>query len=324
MPVQLKDTLVVGISSRALFDLREEDEVFRDQGLEAYRAYQLEHDNRLLKPGTGFGLVRAILGLNAGHDSRRAEVVIMSRNSTETSLRIFNSIEHYGLDIERAALSGGAPLAAYLQAFEVDLFLSQYEDDVYAALGSGIGAAILYDQAAAAEGAVDQIRIAFDGDATIFSDESERIFQAQGLEAFVRHEAENARRPLPEGPFAGFLKKLSALQAEAPSGQAPIRTALVTARGRPAHERVIRTLLQWGVVIDEAFFLGGLDKTRFLEAFRPHIFFDDQPAHCERAAPTVPTGRVPFPNPQPHGVPRAAGDVERPTAIAAEPEEPKP
>jgi 5'-nucleotidase len=324
MPVQLKDTLVVGISSRALFDLREEDEVFRDQGLEAYRAYQLEHENRLLKPGTGFRLVRAILGLNAGHDSRRAEVVIMSRNSTETSLRIFNSIEHYGLDIERAALSGGAPLAAYLQAFEVDLFLSQYEDDVQAALSSGIGAAILYDQTSAGEGAVDQIRIAFDGDATIFSDESERIFQEQGLEAFVRHEADNARRPLPEGPFAGFLKKLSTLQAGAPADQAPIRTALVTARGRPAHERVIRTLLQWGVVIDEAFFLGGLDKTGFLEAFRPHIFFDDQPAHCERAAPTVPTGRVPFPNPPLDDKPPGADELESPSAIAAEPEEPKP
>jgi 5'-nucleotidase len=297
MPVELKDTLVIGISSRALFDLREEDEVFRERGLEAYRSWQLEHESRLLRPGTGFGLVRALLGLNAGHERRRAEVVIMSRNSTETSLRIFNAIEHYGLDIERAALSGGAPLARYLKAFSVDLFLSQYEDDVQAALSSGIGAAILYDKACEDEGEVDQIRIAFDGDATLFSDESERIFQEQGLEAFARHEAENARRPLSEGPFAGFLKKLSALQAEAPPGRAPIRTALVTARGRPAHERVVRTLLEWGVVIDEALFLGGLDKTGFLEAFRPHIFFDDQPVHCERAAPTVPTGRVPFPNP---------------------------
>ncbi len=297
MPVELKDTLVVGISSRALFDLREEDEVFRTRGLEAYRAWQLEHESRLLEPGTGFGLVRALLGLNAGHQRRRVEVVVMSRNSTETSLRIFNAIEHYGLDIERAALSGGAPLARYLKAFSVDLFLSQYEDDVHAALASGIGAAILYDRACAQEPEVDQIRIAFDGDATLFADDSERIYQEQGLEAFARHEAENARLPLAEGPFAGFLKKLSALQAEAPPGHAPIRTALVTARGRPAHERVIRTLLAWGVVIDEAFFLGGLDKTGFLEAFRPHIFFDDQPAHCERAAPTVPTGRVPFPNP---------------------------
>ena len=297
MPVELTNTLVIGISSRALFDLREEDEVFRTHGLEAYRRYQLEHESRVLKPGTGFGLVRAILGLNGDDAERRAEVVIMSRNSTETSLRIFNSIEHYGLDIERAALSGGAPLANYLQAFDVDLFLSQYEDDVQAALASGIGAAILYDKACQESDEVEQIRIAFDGDATIFSDESERIFQEEGLDAFVRHEAENARRPLPEGPFAGFLKKLSALQSAAPAGQAPIRTALVTARGRPAHERVIRTLLEWGVIIDEAFFLGGVEKTGFLEAFRPHIFFDDQPAHCERAAPTVPTGRVPFPAP---------------------------
>ena len=297
MPVELTNTLVIGISSRALFDLREEDEVFRTQGLESYRRYQLEHESRVLKPGTGFGLVRAILGLNRDDGERRAEVVIMSRNSTETSLRIFRSIEHYGLDIERAALSGGAPLANYLQAFDVDLFLSQYEDDVQTALASGIGAAILYDKVCAQSDEIEQIRIAFDGDATIFSDESERIFQEEGLDAFVRHEAENARKPLPEGPFAGFLKKLSVLQSAAPAGQAPIRTALVTARGRPAHERVIRTLLEWGVVIDEAFFLGGVDKTGFLEAFRPHIFFDDQPAHCERAAATVPTGRVPFPTP---------------------------
>ena len=302
MTVELDDRLVVGISSRALFDLRDEDRLYEREGLDAYRRYQLDNEHRLLRPGTGFGLVKAIHRLNEMSGRRRAEVVIMSRNSTETSLRIFNAIEHYGLDIERAALSGGAPLAPYLKAFSVDLFLSQYEDDVQAALASGIGAAILYDHPEAPADDDGQIRIAFDGDATLFSDESERIFQEQGLEAFVRHEAENARRPLPEGPFAGFLKSLSEIQKEAPADAAPIRTALVTARGRPAHERVIRTLLEWGVVIDEAFFLGGVPKTAFLAAFRPHIFFDDQPVHCERAASSVPTGRVPFPTPV------AAGD----------------
>lgn len=302
MSVQLEDRLVVGIASRALFDLREEDRIFREQGLDAYRRFQIDNEDRLLKPGTGFALVKAVQQLNQWSGRKRAEVVIMSRNSTETSLRMFNAIEHYGLDIERAALSGGAPLAPYLRAFSVDLFLSQHEDDVQAALRSGIGAAILYDHSAARAREAGQIRIAFDGDATLFSDESERIFQEQGLEAFVRHEAENARKPLPEGPFAGFLKSLSAIQKEAPPGESPIRTALVTARGRPAHERVIRTLLEWGVVIDEAFFLGGVPKTAFLQAFRPHIFFDDQPVHCERAAEAIPTGRVPFPTPV------AAGD----------------
>ena len=294
MAVTLDECLVVGIASRALFDLREEDQIFREQGLEAYRAHQLAQESVLLRPGAGFALVKAILRLNQLDERRRAEVVIMSRNSTETSLRIFNSIEHYGLDVNRAALSGGAALAPYLHAFSVDLFLSQYEDDVQAALAGNIGAAILYDYAGSEDQDIDQIRIAFDGDATLFSGESELIYQQQGLAAFERNETEKARQPLAEGPFAGFLKSLSAIQRGAPPGQAPIRTALVTARGRPTHERVIRTLLEWGVIIDEAFFLGGVPKTRFLEAFRPHIFFDDQPAHCERAAPTVPTGRVPF------------------------------
>ncbi len=309
--MQLDDRLVVGISSRALFDLREEDRIYRDAGLDAYRRFQLDNEDRLLRPGAGFELVRALLRLNQGAGKRRTEVVIMSRNSTETSLRIFNSIDHYGLDIDRAVLSGGAPLAPYLHAFRVDLFLSRYEDDVGAALAAGIGAAILYDRQHEPREEIDQIRIAFDGDATLFSDESEKIFQAGGLEAFARHEAENARKPLAEGPFAGFLKSLAAIQREAPPGESPIRTALVTARGRPAHERVIRTLLAWDVVIDEAFFLGGVPKTEFLAAFRPHIFFDDQPIHCERAAPAVATGRVPFPTP-------VAGDARPPGDDASE------
>jgi 5'-nucleotidase len=297
LSVTLDDRLVVGISSRALFDLREEDRLYREEGLEAYRRFQLENEDRLLAPGAGFELVRALLRLNRGTERRRTEVVIMSRNSTETSLRIFNSVDHYGLDINRAVLSGGAPLAPYLHAFSVDLFLSQYEDDVGAALAAGIGAAILYDRQHGPIDEIGQIRIAFDGDATLFSDESEKIYQTGGLDAFTRHEAENARKPLAEGPFAGFLKSLAAIQKDAPPGESPIRTALVTARGRPAHERVIRTLLAWDVVIDEAFFLGGVPKTEFLAAFRPHIFFDDQPVHCERAAPAVATARVPSPTP---------------------------
>ena len=297
MAVQLENCLVIGISSRALFDLRAEDRVFEEEGLDAYREYQLEHENDLLKPGTGFGLAKAILRLNESGQNRSAEVVVMSRNSTETSLRIFHSIEHHGLDITRVALTGGVSLAPYLQAFSVDLFLSQYEDDVSAALSAGIGAAILYDHSSDGAQEVEQIRIAFDGDATIFSDEAELIYQEKGLDAFVDHESTNARKPLPEGPFARFLKLLSAIQRDQSRQPSSIRTALVTARGRPTHERVIRTLIEWGVVIDEAFFLGGVDKTEILKAFAPHIYFDDQPVHCERAAASVPTGRVPFPTP---------------------------
>ena len=294
MSQDLSDCLVVGISSRALFDLRREDALFVSAGLEAYRAEQLGREDEVLPPGAGFPLAKAVLALNTPGAARRAEVVVMSRNSTETSLRIFNSIRHYGLDITRAALSGGAPLAPYLKAFKVDLFLSRYEDDVCRALAGGVAAALLYDQPENPLEAAEEIRIAFDGDAILFSDESERIFQADGLEAFAQHEAERARDPLPEGPFARLLHKLSALQQAARrEGVVPIRTALVTARGGPAHERVIRTLLAWGVEVDEAFFLGGVPKTEILAAFRPHIFFDDQATHCERAADHVPTGRVP-------------------------------
>lgn len=302
MSVDLSDCLVVGISSRALFDLRQEDALFTEAGLEAYRAEQLAREDEILPPGTGFPLVRGVLALNTPAAPRRAEVVVMSRNSTETSLRIFNSIRHYGLDITRAALSGGAPLAPYLKAFHVDLFLSRYEDDVQRALAAGTAAALLYDRPDDPLEAADEIRIAFDGDAILFSDESERIFQRDGLEAFARHEAERAREPLAAGPFARLLHKLSGLQEAARrEGVTSIRTALVTARGGPAHERVIRTLLAWGVEVDEAFFLGGVPKTEVLAAFRPHIFFDDQAAHCDRAAPRVPTGRVPL----------APGDSER-------------
>lgn len=293
MTTDLSGSLVIGISSRALFDLRREDALFVAAGLDAYRRDQLEREDELLAPGTAFPLVKAMLDLNLPGQPRRAEVVVMSRNSTETSLRIFNSIRHYGLDVTRAALSGGAPLAPYLKAFSVDLFLSRDEADVHASLQGGVAAAFVYDRPANPLEAAGEIRIAFDGDAILFSGESERVFQEQGLEAFSRHEAEKARVPLSEGPFARVLHKISTLQRAAPPRGPRIRTALVTARGGPAQERVIRTLLAWGVVIDEAFFLGGVPKTDVLAAFRPHIYFDDQAAHCDRAAPTVPTGRVP-------------------------------
>ncbi|MEC4718704.1 5'-nucleotidase [Noviherbaspirillum sp. CPCC 100848] len=298
MPFSLDNLLVVGISSRALFDLEAEEAIFRTQGLEAYRKHQIEHENEILKLGAGFALVRALLRLNVlVHNQRFVEVVIMSRNSSETSMRIFNSIRHYDLDITRAVLSGGASLAPYLHAFNVSLFLSLHEDDVEAAINSGVASALLYQKPDNTLEEVDQIRIAFDGDAVIFSDESEKIFQEQGIEAFENHERENALKPLPEGPFARLLKALSYIQnnfKSADGRSAPIRTALVTARSSPAHERVIRTLRAWDVAIDETFFMGGVAKSQVLAAFKPHIFFDDQHAHCDRAAPLVQTGRVPL------------------------------
>ncbi|MFJ7565384.1 5'-nucleotidase [Herminiimonas sp. NPDC097707] len=299
MPVSLDRLLVVGISSRALFDLEVEEAIFRTQGLEAYRRHQLDNENEILKLGAGFALVRALLKLNAlTPEQRLVEVVIMSRNSTETSMRIFNSIKHYDLDITRAVLSGGASLAPYLQAFNVSLFLSLHEDDVQAAVNSNVAAALLYQKPANALEELDQIRIAFDGDAVIFSDESELIYQTQGIEAFANHERENALKPLPEGPFARLLKALSFIQNSFRNAQGiatpPIRTALVTARSSPAHERVIRTLRAWDVTIDETFFMGGVAKSDVLAAFKPHMFFDDQAGHCDRASPLVQTGRVPL------------------------------
>ncbi len=298
MPVSLENVLVVGVSSRALFDLETEQDIYQHQGLESYRTHQLENENALLKPGAGFALVRALLKLNALTPERRlVEVVIMSRNSSETSLRIFNSIKHYGLDITRAALTGGSMLSPYLKAFNISLFLSLHEEDVQAAANSGVAAALLYQKPSASMQELDQIRIAFDGDAVIFSDESDRIYHSQGVEAFEKHERDNANNPLAAGPFAPVLKALAFIQSHfrAADGSTPIRTALVTARASPAHERVIRTLRAWNVQIDETFFMGGVEKSAVLAAFQPHVFFDDQPGHCQLAAPLVQTGRVPGP-----------------------------
>lgn len=297
MPYSLDNLLVIGISSRALFNLEAEEAIFQDQGLDAYRHHQLAHENEILKPGAGFALVKALLKLNHLTPGQRlVEVVIMSRNSSETSLRIFNSIAHYGLDISRAVLAGGASLSSYLQAFNVSLFLSLHEDDVQAAINAGVASALLY-QLAENVADLEQIRIAFDGDAVIFSDEAEKIYQSLGIEAFEQHERENAKKPLPEGPFARLLVALSYIQNnfKAPDGRArPLRTALVTARSSPAHERVIRTLRAWNIAIDETFFMGGVNKSAVLAAFKPHMFFDDQHGHCMHASSVVPTGRVPY------------------------------
>lgn len=296
MALTLDDKLVIGVSSRALFDLEEENRIFEEQGLEAYSRYQTEHENDILKPGTAFPLVKALQKLNA--DGRYlTEIIIMSKNSSDTSLRIFNSIEHYGLDISRAALVGGASIAPYLGAFKTDLFLSANESDVQEAINANIASGIICDHSNLPinpDDEIPQIRIAFDGDAVIFSDESEKIFQAEGLEAFALHEQENAKNPLPEGPFAKLLKTLSLIQQQFPKDKMPIRTALVTARNAPAHERVIRTLRAWNVRIDEVFFLGGVKKSEVLKAFNANIFFDDQAVHTDPASKLVPSARVPY------------------------------
>lgn len=295
MPYNLSDYLVIGISSRALFDLTKENEIFQNEGREAYCKYQLEHEEEILEKGAGFNLIEGFLRLNDIVPSKRkVEVIIMSKNNPDTSLRIFNSIEHYGLDIARAALTSGQPLTPYLKAFSVDLFLSSDEGDVQEAVDAGFAAGLIYNPQKYDNSPLNKIKIAFDGDAVLFSDEAERIYKAKGLDAFVEHERHNAKKPLPEGPFAKLLKTIAFIQSQFDPKDVPIRTALVTARGSHAHERVIRTLRAWNVRIDEAFFLGGAPKDGILEAFGAHIFFDDQDVHLEGASKVVPSAKVPY------------------------------
>lgn len=298
MAYDLENRLVIGVSSRALFDLTAENEIFQSQGVDAYCRYQVEHEKELLKPGNGFKLVEALLNINnlPGQEGR-VEVIIMSHNSPDTSLRVFNSIAHYGLSISRAVLASGASLTPYLEAFNTDLYLSADEADVQSAINCGIAAGIICCDEIRMPGKqeeISQIRIAFDGDAVLFSDESEQIYREKGLEAFEENERLQAENPLKQGPFAKFLKTISDIQKEFAPEQAPIRTALVTARSAPAHERVIRTLRAWNVRIDEAFFLGGISKTEVLRAFGAHIFFDDQAVHTQPASEVVPSARVPY------------------------------
>lgn len=300
MSTGLNDKLVVAISSRALFDLSESHRLYLAEGVEAYRQYQIEHEDEHLEPGDAFLLVEKLLALNATLGQARVEVVLVSRNSADTGLRVFNSIEHYGLGISRAAFVGGRSPYPYLAAFGCHLFLSTDAEDVRSALEAGFAAATILSGGARRE-ATTELRIAFDGDAVLFSDESERIYQLGGLEAFQASERQSARDPLRGGPFKPFLAALNLLQKEFPAGACPIRTALVTARSAPAHERVIRTLREWDIRLDESLFLGGLDKSAFLEAFAADVFFDDQAGHCDRASRVVATGHVP------HGISNERG-----------------
>ncbi|MGH1371536.1 MAG: 5'-nucleotidase [Cellvibrionaceae bacterium] len=296
MPTVVGRKLVIAISSRALFDLDDSHSVYEKSGLESYSRYQIDHENDVLKPGDAFYVVQKLLRLNELLEGEsRVEVILLSRNSADTGLRIFNSIEHYGLDISRAAFCGGESPYRYVAAFGCHLFLSTDADDVRNALEHGIAAATLIASNAQSEHG-DQLRFAFDGDAVLFSDEAERIYKQEGLEAFTEKEKEKAKLPLMGGPFKEFLAALQGLQKEFGAEQMPIRTALVTARSAPAHERVIRTLRAWDIRLDESLFLGGLDKGEFLKAYGADVFFDDQETHCESASGHVATGHVP------HGV----------------------
>lgn len=293
MSVDLSKKLKVGISSRALFDLDESHQVYEQQGTDAYCHYQITHEDDPLKPGVAMPLVKKLLNLQHPETKEPlVEVILISRNSADTGLRVFNSIQHYQINITRAAFTQGINPYQYICAFGADLFLSANADDVRHALQANCAAATLLASSQESNQR-EQLRIAFDGDAVLFSDEAERVFQKEGLDAFKQREHAAAKELLPGGPFKGFLTALHNLQRLFPSGEScPIRTALVTARDAPAHERVIKTLRAWNIRIDEALFLGGLDKGKFLKAFDADIFFDDQKGHCESAKEYVTAGHV--------------------------------
>ncbi len=291
MGATLDGKLVVAISSRALFDFEEENEVFEKGDDTAYMRLQLERLDVPAKPGVAFSLVQKLLAFNA-EGPQKVDVVILSRNDPVSGLRVMKSAAHYALPIIRCSFTRGEPPWRYLKPLRANLFLSTHLSDVRAALEAGVPAAQVYPQSAHASAAhPHEVRIAFDGDAVLFSDEAERVFHAQGLNAFQQHESDNAALPLPDGPFKPLLVALNRLQ-QAATPQMRLRTALVTARSAPAHERAIRTLMNWNIAVDEAMFLGGLDKGEFLREFEPDFFFDDQTGHIESAARHVPSGHV--------------------------------
>lgn len=291
MAYDLQDKLVVAISSRALFNLEHENQIFETEGIEAYHRYQIENENTVLEKGTAFPLIEALLSLNDKFDYPIVEVIILSSNSPETGLRVFNSIAEYKLDIVRAAFTGGEDKLPYLSAFNIDLFLSRNEHDVQDAIDNGVAAALVYDVPRDYQPNQKEIRIAFDADAVVFSDESELIYKEQGLAAFIENENANAENAMNEGPFAKLLKTLSTIKEKDDS---LVKIAIVTARNSPAHKRVILTLREWGCKVDEMFFLGGVAKDKVLKAFNAHIFFDDQDYHVGPASQLIPSGRVPY------------------------------
>jgi len=293
MPYSVEGKLVVAISSRALFDFEEENRVFEAEGEAAYIALQHGRLEVPAREGVAFPLVKKLLAFNTPQE-QRVEVVVLSKNDPVSGLRIFRSAKLAGLPIERGVFTRGRSPYSYLDALKANLFLSANESDVMGALDAKFPAARVYPESAqAASRHAAELRIAFDGDAVLFSDEAERVYQQEGLEAFTRHEITHALLPLPPGPFKPLLEALHRLQTDR-NTPVKIRTALVTARSAPAHERAINTLMNWNIAVDEVMFLGGLDKGAFLKAFEPDFYFDDQRGHVESARQHVAAGHVPF------------------------------
>lgn len=288
--------LIIGISSRALFNLDQSHEIYEKEGLESYRDYQIANEDITLEPGEAFSLVKKILSINSLYkDKQRIEVILLSRNTSDTGLRIRNSIEAHGLDISRAAFCGGESPHRYVRDFGVHLFLSSSFEDVKLAIESNVAAATIIPRDGDNSRKLNQgqLKIAFDGDAVIFSDDSEKVFHEDGLDAFIKNEV-SATSPLKAGPFKSFLVELNKIQNDFDVNECPIRTALVTARSAPSDKRVIKTLREWGVRIDESLFLGGMSKQQFLKSFQADIFFDDQKKHIMDAVKTTASGHVPY------------------------------
>ena len=293
--------LIVGISTRALFDLETEHAVFREEGVKAYAKLQRSLENKILEPGTAFEVVKRLLALKGLAQERQVDVLFLSRNSADLSLRAYKSAEHYGLDITRGSFTGGRSVAPFVSAWGVDLFLSNEDADVTAAAEAGTAAARLVERPRSIlQVPDDEVRIALDGDSVVFSDESDRIYQERKLAGFMEHERLNADNPMKPGPFGNFLEKLSMIRAAhmRPNGFSKVRIAIVTARNAAAHARVVNTLRSWGTPADEAHFVGHHDKASILRAFGAHIFFDDQERHVASAASLVPAGVVPGPHPR--------------------------
>ncbi|MEX1294920.1 MAG: 5'-nucleotidase [Candidatus Limnocylindrales bacterium] len=291
MPETLEDKLVVGLSSRALFDLDEANAVFEQHGLSAFREYQREHEREILEPGTAFPLVKGLLAVNERAGDQLVEVIILSRNDADSAMRVLRSIEAHGLPITRGVFRGGRDPWPLLPALSCDVFLSAESSQVLKAREHGVAAALILPGARLANEDVGEVRIAFDGDAVLFDATSQKVYDEQGLDAFHEHEAAHQDEPMSPGPFRPFLDGLARIQARF-GATSPVRTALVTARAAPAHYRVVNTLRAWGINIDETYFLGGVDKTKVLKAFGAHIFFDDQLSHAERASAQVPAAQV--------------------------------
>ncbi|WP_210395665.1 5'-nucleotidase [Motiliproteus sediminis] len=302
MGFDIDGRLVIGLASSALFDLDESDKVFRVKGERAYRVYQREHQHQPLRPGVAYPFVRRLLALNAlAPDNPPVEVVLLSHNDPDTGLRVFKSIEHYGLGMTRAVFLQGRSPHDYIPAFNISLFLSANEADVREAVAKGFPAGLVLRSYAADDAEDDELRLAFDFDGVLADDEAEAVYQSGDLDQFKQYERERVDQPHSPGPLQGFLSKIAQIQqleqarAESDPGYQPrLRVAIVTARNAPAHERVINTMRSWEIMVNDAFFLGGVEKRRVLEVLKPHIFFDDQRLHLDAAAEISPAVHIPF------------------------------